>query len=81
MTDFEFGMMKSDFFLGPDRDLTKDEIQALLHVKARMRVSEMGLAKLQMAALSSAAFYRWSSTRAGDFGWPPGNQMPLAPTR
>ena len=58
--------MKSDFFLGPDRDLTKDEIEALLHVKAGVRLSEWAYTRLQMADLIESGIYGWKLTQAGD---------------
>ncbi len=60
-------MTKSDFFLGPDRDLTKDEIEALLHVKAGVRVPDWAYTKLQMADLIEMGIYGWKLTKAGDF--------------
>lgn len=58
-------MTKSDFFLGPDRDLTKDEIEALLHVKAGVRVPDWAYTKLQMADLIETGIYGWKLTEAG----------------
>ena len=60
-------MSKSDLFLGPDRDLTKDELEALLHVKAGVRVPDWAYTKLQMADLIEMGIYGWKLTEAGNF--------------
>jgi hypothetical protein len=59
-------MMKPDFFLGPDKDLTKDELEALLHVKAGVRVSEWAYTKLEMVELVEKGLRGWKLTQAGE---------------
>jgi hypothetical protein len=44
-------MRKSDFFWGPPKDLTKDELEALMHVKVGVRVSEWAYQRLEVADL------------------------------
>ena len=60
-------MRTSNFFLGPDRDLTKEELEALLHVKAGVRVSDWFYTKLQMADLVEQGINGWKLTKAGEF--------------
>jgi len=60
-------MNKSDFFLGPPRDLTREELEALLHVKAGVRVSEGLYYKLELRDLIDKAPGGWKLTKTGEF--------------
>jgi hypothetical protein len=60
-------MMKSDFFLGPDKDLSKAELEALVHVKTGVRVSEWAYRKLELADLIEEGLRGWQLTQAGGF--------------
>ncbi len=59
-------MNTSGFFLGPDRDLTDDELEALTHVKAGVLVSEWWYRKLEMAELVEKGLGGWHVTQAGE---------------
>jgi hypothetical protein len=58
-------MIRSEFFLGPEWDLTKEEIEPLLHVKAGARVSEWAYTRLEMADLVVRGIAGWKLTQAG----------------
>ena len=58
---------KTDFFWGPERDLTKDELAALTDVKAGVRVSEWWYRKLEVADLIEKGLGGWKLTKAGEF--------------
>jgi hypothetical protein len=60
-------MEKSTFFLGPSRGLTKDEIEALLSVKAGVRLPEGAYHQLEMADLIEKGLGGWVLTDAGQF--------------
>ncbi len=66
MFDLSAAMIRSEFFLGPDRDLTREELEALLHVKAGVRVSEWVYTKLEMADLVETGIGSWKLTKAGE---------------
>ena len=53
------------FYLGPDRDLTKDELEALLNIKAGVRVSEWYYTKLEATDLIEKGLGGWKLTDAG----------------
>ncbi len=59
-------MTKSDFFLGPPRDLTRDELEALLHVKAAVRISDALYYKLELRDLVEKGLSGWKLTQAGE---------------
>ena len=59
-------MNKSPFFLGPDRDLTREELEALLYVK-QASASLNAYAKLEIAELIEKGIYGWKLTKAGAF--------------
>jgi hypothetical protein len=59
-------MTNSDFFLGPPKDLAKDELEALMHVKAGVRVSEWAYQKLELADLIEKGLGGWKLTTAGE---------------
>jgi hypothetical protein len=59
-------MTKSDFFLGPPRDLTRDEMDALLHVKAGVRISEGQYYRLVLRDLVQKAPAGWKLTNTGE---------------
>ena len=54
------------FFLGPIRDLTKDELEALMNVKAGVRVSEWAYTKLELDDLVEKGLGGWKLTQAGE---------------
>jgi hypothetical protein len=60
-------MTTSGFFLGPDRDLTKEELEALMNVKAGVLNSEWFYRKLEMADLIEQGLHGWQLTKAGEF--------------
>jgi hypothetical protein len=60
-------MNTSGFFLGPDRDLTSDELEALLNVKAGVLVSAWWYARLEMADLVEKGLNGWKLTQAGEY--------------
>jgi hypothetical protein len=60
-------MGASYFFLGPDRNLTSDELEALMNVKAGVRNSEWFCTKLEAADLIEKGLGGWQLTRAGEF--------------
>ena len=60
-------MITSGFFLGPDRVLTKDELEALMEVKAGVLVSEWWYRRLEMADLIEKGLGGWKLTRAGEY--------------
>ena len=49
------------------KDLTKDELEALLHIKAGARVSEWACTKLELADLIEKGLGGWKLTKAGEF--------------
>jgi hypothetical protein len=59
-------MTKSDIFLGPPRDLTREELEALLHVKAGVRIFEGLYTKLELRELIVKAPSGWRLTLAGE---------------
>jgi hypothetical protein len=59
-------MTKSDFFLGPPRDLTREELEALLHVKAGVQISEGLYHRLELRDLIEKAPSGWKLTIAGE---------------
>jgi hypothetical protein len=59
-------MNKSDFFLGPPRDLTRVELDALLHVKAGIRVSNALCYRLELRDLIEEGLGAWRLTKAGE---------------
>ena len=59
-------MNKSDFFLGPPRDLTRIELDALLHVKAGVRVSDALYYRLELRDLIEEGLGAWRLTKAGE---------------
>ena len=59
-------MRRSQFFLGPEKELTKDELEALMNVKAGVRVSDFYYTKLQMADLVESGIHGWKLTWAGE---------------
>jgi hypothetical protein len=60
-------MNTSGFFLGPDRVLTKDELEALVHVKAGVRISERAYTKLEVAELIEKSLEGWKLTQGGEY--------------
>jgi hypothetical protein len=60
-------MNKTDFFWGPDRELTKDELDALMHIKAGVLVSEWTYTRLESADLIEKGLGGWRLTMAGEF--------------
>ena len=60
-------MNTSGFFLGPDRTLTKDELEALMSVKGGVQVSEWHYTKLESADLIEKGLHGWQLTDAGEF--------------
>jgi hypothetical protein len=58
-------MNKSRFFLGPDRDLTTDEIQALTRIQAGASVTERARRNLELVELVAEGLDGWTLTRAG----------------
>jgi hypothetical protein len=59
-------MTKSDLFLGPPRDLTRDELDALLHVKAGVRISDGRYYQLELRDLVAKAPAGWKLTNTGE---------------
>ena len=55
------------FYLGPDGELTKDELEALAHVKARILIPEWAYTKLETADLVEKGLGGWQLTEAGEF--------------
>ena len=60
-------MSTSGFFLGPDRALSKDEIEALMNFKAGVLVSERYYTKLETADLIGKGLGGWRLTKAGEY--------------
>ena len=59
-------MTTSDLFLGPPRDLTSQELEALLHVKAGARISEGLYYRLELRDLVEKGLGGWKLTQAGE---------------
>ena len=59
-------MNRSDFFLGPDRDLTSDEIEALLNVKAGVKLPHLTCHKLELENLVERRLGGWKLTQTGE---------------
>jgi hypothetical protein len=59
-------MNTSGFFLGPHRDLTKDELESLTDVEAGFFVSERACTKLEMLDLVEKGLSGWKLTQAGE---------------
>lgn len=60
-------MSKSDLFYGPPRDLTHEELEALEHVSASVRISEGLYYRLELPNLIVKAPPGWKLTKAGEF--------------
>jgi hypothetical protein len=61
-------MNKSQFFLGPERDLTSDEIDALIHIQAGRPVAARLRHRLEIDELVDGNLSGgWKLTRAGVF--------------
>ena len=60
-------MNTTRFFFGPPRDLTSDELGALQHVKAGVRVSEEMYYKLELRDLIEKGLPGWKLTKSGEF--------------
>jgi hypothetical protein len=61
-------MNKSQFFLGPERDLTGDEIDALFRIQAGQPVPDRIRHRLEVDELVAAKLSGgWKLTRAGVF--------------
>ena len=60
-------MTKSDMFLGPPCDLTGEELKALLHVKAGVRIFEGQYYKLELGDLIEKGLGGWKLTQSGEF--------------
>ena len=61
-------MNKSQFFLGPERDLTSDDIDALIHVQAGRAVPAHVRHRLEVDELIVGNLSGgWTLTRAGVF--------------
>jgi len=58
---------KTALFWGPDRDLTKDELQALMSVKAGMLVTELFYTKLESEDLIEKGLRGWRLTASGQY--------------
>jgi hypothetical protein len=58
--------MNTFIFLGPERDLTKDEIEALMHIKAGVLVSDLACRNLEMENLIERRLGGWNLTVAGE---------------
>jgi hypothetical protein len=58
-------MHTSQFFLGPERLLTRDELEALLNVKAGVKLSEAAYYRLELADLITKGLRHWTLTGAG----------------
>jgi hypothetical protein len=58
---------KTGFFWGPDRDLTKDELEALMSVKAGVLITEWFYTKLESADLIEKGLGGWRLTSAGQY--------------
>ena len=58
-------MTNSDLFLGPPRDLTAEELQALLHVREGVRISEGLYYRLELRDLVEKGLGGWKLTLAG----------------
>jgi hypothetical protein len=59
-------MNKSRFFYGPPRDLTREELEALQHVKAGVRVSDGMYYRLELRELVEKGLHGWQLTKAGE---------------
>jgi hypothetical protein len=59
-------MIKSDLFLGPPRDLTREELEALLHVKTGVRISGGLYCRLELRELVEKGLGGWKLTQAGE---------------
>ena len=56
-----------EFFLGPEKDLTRNEVEALMSVKAGVRVSESAYRTLEANDLIEKGLGGWKLTQAGTF--------------
>jgi len=59
-------MHTSEFFLGPDRQLTQLELDDLLSVKAGVRLSDGAYRHLEMVDLVEKGLRGWVLTDAGN---------------
>jgi hypothetical protein len=69
----ESRVARTGFYLGPDRDLTKVELEALMNVKAGVLVSEWWYTRLESAELIEKGLGGWKLTTAGAFRLAAGN--------
>ena len=60
-------MSKSDFFLGPPRDLVRDELEALSQVKTGVRISVALCHRLELRDLIEKGLGGWKLTLAGEY--------------
>jgi hypothetical protein len=60
-------MNDSGFYLGPDRVLAKEELEALTSVKAGVRISEWFYTKLEVAELIEKGLGGWKLTAGGEY--------------
>jgi hypothetical protein len=60
-------MSKSDFFLGPPRNLIRDELEALLQVKTGVRISDVLSHRLELRDLIEKGLSGWRLTLAGEY--------------
>jgi hypothetical protein len=56
----------SGFYLGPDRDLRKDELEALRDIKAGVLVSDLTCHKLELENLVERRLGGWMLTPTGE---------------
>ena len=60
-------MNTTDIFLGPHRDLTKDEIGALKHIRAGVALPRLTYHKLEFENLAERRLGGWKLTPTGEF--------------
>jgi hypothetical protein len=61
-------MKTSEFFLGPERPLTRDELDAMQSIKAGVKLSEAAYSRLELSDLIAKSLDpgRWALTEAGE---------------
>ena len=60
-------MRKSHFFLGPEGNLSKEQLEVLLAVKAGAQLTNSTYHQLELADLIDKGLGGWVLTKAGEF--------------
>ena len=59
-------MNKTRFFYGPPRDLSREELEALLNIKAGISVADGMCYRLELRDLVEKGLKSWQLTKAGE---------------